>query len=189
MQTLTLVVAIIFLVLLFIWLAMAMQPSAAVRSTRAVTVDFDKYLGKWNEIYRLPNEFEVGLTNVTAQYGKDANGNIIITNCGTDAEGKQRCGSATAKQVGPNVLDVSFFPGVTDQYIVADVDPAYQRAVVVSKYKKYLWLLARNGDFAGSLDYLTGVALANGYTPQQLATLSNSKVFKQLACQKLDPID
>ena len=46
-------------------------------------MDFDikKYMGKWFEIARIPNEFEPDLTNVTAEYTL-INKDILIKNQG-----------------------------------------------------------------------------------------------------------
>ncbi len=110
------------------------------------SVDLNKYLGKWYEIYRLPNWFEDGdCVTVTAEYGLRSDGGVSVLNT-CHKEGKKEEAKGIAKIVeGTNnsKLRVSFFRPFYGDYWILDLDKDYKYAIVGTPSKEYLWILSR----------------------------------------------
>jgi apolipoprotein D and lipocalin family protein len=112
--------------------------------------DFDagKYMGHWYEIARLDHSFERGLSNVTADYRKLADGRIEVINRGFDvSKNKWKEVKGVARFQGkPDIasLEVSFFGPFYGAYNVLVLDPQYRYALVAGPNRDYLWILARN---------------------------------------------
>lgn len=105
--------------------------------------DLNKYLGKWFEIARIKNFFELDMTNVTALYKLDNNGDIVVVNEGyLGGIPIQIVGTARTTNVD-KILEVSFFNNVFSDYKILFVDDDYQYAVVGGKSTDYLWILSR----------------------------------------------
>jgi len=109
--------------------------------------DLNRYLGKWYEIARLPNPFEKELVNVTATYSLRSDGKVKVVNEGYKKTlyGKHQVavGKAKfAKSPDKGYLRVSFFWIFYGDYMIVELDPDYQCAMVASSHK-YLWILAR----------------------------------------------
>lgn len=105
--------------------------------------DLNKYLGKWFEIARIKNFFELDMTNVTALYKLDNNGNIVVVNEGyLGGIPIQIVGTARTTNID-KILEVSFFNNVFSEYKILFVDDDYQYAVVGGKSTDYLWILSR----------------------------------------------
>ncbi len=105
--------------------------------------DLNKYLGKWFEIARIKNFFEPDMTNVTALYKLDNNGDIVVVNEGyLGGIPIQIVGTARTTNVD-KILEVSFFNNVFSDYKILFVDDDYQYAVVGGKSTDYLWILSR----------------------------------------------
>lgn len=105
--------------------------------------DLNKYLGKWFEIARIKNFFEPDMTNVTALYELDNNGDIVVVNEGyLGGIPIQIVGTARTTNVD-KILEVSFFNNVFSDYKILFVDDDYQYAVVGGKSTDYLWILSR----------------------------------------------
>jgi len=121
--------------------------TAVAPGISAVTpFDSDRYLGKWYEIARLDHSFERGLTAVTAEYFRRADGGIRVINSGVDEQGELSEAEGRAYFVGEqNIghLKVSFFGPFYGSYVVFELDEDYQYAFVTSYNRDYLWLLAR----------------------------------------------
>ena len=110
--------------------------------------DLDRYLGTWHEIARLDHSFERGLSRVTAEYSRQADGSIKVINKGYSKENNVwQNVEGKAKFVGDkNIghLKVSFFGPFYGSYIIFKLDMVdYQYAFVTSYNKDFLWLLAR----------------------------------------------
>lgn len=111
--------------------------------------DFDvqRYLGVWYEIARFDHSFERGLSHVSATYTMKNDGSIRVVNRGYSrdkqtwktAEGR----AAFVKENTVGHLKVSFFGPFYSSYVILDIDPSYQYALVCGPNKKYLWLLSR----------------------------------------------
>ena len=112
----------------------------------------DKYLGKWYEIYRLPNWFESGMSQVSAEYFLLENGNIRVINRGIkDGMVKTVYGYARFRdRKDSGELEVSFFRPFYAAYRIIKLAPDYRYSVVVSANKKYLWILSRNPQLSQS---------------------------------------
>lgn len=105
--------------------------------------DLNKYLGKWFEIARIKNFFEPDMTNVTALYELNNNGDIVVVNEGyIGGIPIQIVGTARTTKID-KILEVSFFNNVFSDYKILFVDDDYQYAVVGGKSTDYLWILSR----------------------------------------------
>jgi apolipoprotein D and lipocalin family protein len=108
----------------------------------------NRYLGKWYEIARLDHSFERDLSNVTAHYSREENGEIVVLNRGFNkkaGEWKEIEGHARfieSESVGS--LKVSFFgPFYGGYHIIALDKENYTYSMVVGPNRSYLWILAR----------------------------------------------
>ena len=105
--------------------------------------DLNKYLGKWFEIARIKNFFEPDMTNVTALYKLDNNGDIVVVNEGyLGSIPIQIVGTARTTNID-KILEVSFFNNVFSDYKILFVYNDYQYALVGGKSTDYLWILSR----------------------------------------------
>jgi len=105
----------------------------------------DKYLGTWYEIARMPFKYENGLSDITATYSLRDNGKVSVVNRGIRENGKESVARGKAKfgaSKDTGYLRVSFFLWFYGDYIITDLDPAYQYALVASP-PKYFWILSR----------------------------------------------
>ena len=128
---------------------------------------FERYLGLWYEIARLPNSFEKDLDNVTANYSLRDNGEINVLNKGFNIEKKQwkeatgRAWSSDPKK--PAHLRVSFFWIFSSDYKIIALDlENYSYALVTSTSKKYLWVLSRTPKMDADI-YASLIKIANKY--------------------------
>ena len=112
-------------------------------------MDYQKYLGKWYEIARLPNSFEKDMCCVTAEYSLKNEKRIRVLNSGYKKckDGKYKTATGTARvpnALKPGELQVSFFrPFWGDYYIIYVDEYSYQYALVGSPSREYLWILSR----------------------------------------------
>ncbi|MFN0023347.1 MAG: lipocalin family protein [Parvularculaceae bacterium] len=110
-------------------------------------VDLDRYLGRWYEIARLPNNFQKNCEAVTATYSMRDDGLIKVVNqCGAFAGSKPREAIGRAKIVDAATnakLKVSFFGPFWGDYWVIDLKDDYSRAIVGEPSGRYLWVLSR----------------------------------------------
>ncbi len=110
--------------------------------------ELNRYMGTWYEIARYDHRFERGLVGVTAIYSLREDGKIRVVNRGYKGgfNGKMSEAVGKAKIPNPNQkarLKVSFFLFFYADYLVMELDPDYQWAVVGSKSDNYLWILSR----------------------------------------------
>ena len=110
--------------------------------------ELNRYLGTWYEIARLDHSFERGMSQVVARYDLKPDGTVQVLNRGyVDSKRTWKEIKGTAKPVGsPTVghLKVSFFGPFYGSYIVMDIDPQYQYALVSGPNTRYLWILSKN---------------------------------------------
>lgn len=106
----------------------------------------EPYLGRWHEIARLDHRFERGLTQVTAEYSRRADGGVRVLNRGFDTakgewdEAEGRAWFVQDERTG--FLKVSFFGPFYGAYVIIDHDPeAY--SLVSGPDRSYLWILSR----------------------------------------------
>jgi apolipoprotein D and lipocalin family protein len=110
--------------------------------------DLNRYDGEWHELARLPNRFERNLIAAKATYGVGLEGPVRILNEGLRSNGEATRITGTAKPVGDGKLEVRFdpfpanlFPG---DYWILWIDENYERAIVGTPDRKYLWILSKD---------------------------------------------
>jgi len=110
-------------------------------------VDLDRFLGRWYEIARYPNDFEQGCVGVTADYSLKDNGRIRVLNTCRYPDGrtKERIeGVARVDDRRTNAkLKVSFFWPFSGPYWIIDLDPDYRYAVIGEPGREFFWILSR----------------------------------------------
>ncbi|MEY8800358.1 lipocalin family protein [Leisingera sp. XS_AS12] len=135
-------------------------------------LDLSRYLGKWYEIARFPNDFEKGCEGVTAEYSALPEGRIKVVNtCRKGApDGPAESAEGKARVVAPGILEVNFVPWLSflpftwGDYWVLDVDDDYRVAVVGTPNGKQGWILARSPEIsAEQLSEAKSVLRGNGY--------------------------
>ncbi|MEE4296636.1 MAG: lipocalin family protein [Wenzhouxiangella sp.] len=121
-------------------------------------VDLERYQGRWYEIALLPNVFQRRcVSDTTATYGLREDGRIDVLNRCREDDGSWATAEGIARKQDPDgpdaKLEVRFaprwlgwLPFVWGDYRVIALDDAYQYAMVGSKNRKYLWILARSPD-------------------------------------------
>ena len=133
----------------------------------------ERYLGTWYEIARLDHSFERGLEQVTAEYERQEDGGIRVTNRGVDAssgEHKEAEGKAYfVNKPDEGHLKVSFFGPFYSSYVVYELDEDYQYAFISGYNQNYLWLLSRTPKISPKLkDHFETKAKALGFASEQL---------------------
>ena len=127
-----------------------MQPVYRVSTEPVKTVshvDLNRYLGKWYEIYRLPNWFEdADCITVTAEYSALPDNQInVLNSCQKKDQLKQANGLAKIADTQSNAkLRVSFFRPFYGDYWVLDLATDYSWVLVGEPSGKYFWILARD---------------------------------------------
>lgn len=120
----------------------------------AAQVDLARYAGTWHEIARLPMPFQRAGDSATATYGANADGTLSVHNVATAPNGEtsEIRGTATVLNPGQNTrLLVKFHAWFATfipkpehgNYWILHVDDHYQRALVGTPDRRYLWILAR----------------------------------------------
>ncbi len=141
--------------------------------------ELERYLGTWYEIARLDHRFERGLSNVTATYGRRADGGVSVLNRGFDTDAgawKEASGKAYfIDDPGTGRLKVSFFGPFYGGYNVMALDETgYRYALVCGPNRSYLWLLARSPALdEGVVDTLIERARAAGFPVDELIRVSH----------------
>lgn len=135
-------------------------------------VDLARYMGTWHEIARFPNRFQRGCGCTTATYALRPDGRVAVTNRCAVEGGKTKESRGWAKVADPASnakLKVTFFWPFFGDYWILDLDPGYQRVLVGTPDRKYLWILARSPRLAEpELQALTARAAALGYDVARL---------------------
>lgn len=151
-----------------------------IKSAQTVEfVDFNKYLGRWYEIARLPNFFEKDdMQNIVADYSLLPSGNIAVRNSSTRAGGKESevNGVARAVDTSNSKLKVTFAPAplrvlpfVWGNYWILELDDDYQWALVGDPTHKFLWILSRTPQLADSTyEHVCGLITKKGYDVDRL---------------------
>lgn len=125
-----------------VWSKKKIPASAIVNS-----FDKQKYLGKWNEVARLPNLIEKNLRNLTEEYLLNDDGTIqVITRAFNSVKNKTVEATGTIKFKGAETLgqlEVAYYLPLYLDYNVLDIDDDYQYALVSGSGMGYLWLLSR----------------------------------------------
>jgi apolipoprotein D and lipocalin family protein len=134
----------------------------------------DQYLGTWYEIARLDHSFERGLSHVSANYQRRADGGVTVINRGYNLS-EQRWQQADGKAYfveSPDIgyLKVSFFGPFYGSYVVFEFDHQhYQYAFVAGPSTEYLWLLSRTPTVSPDvIQRFTTMARERGFDTSQL---------------------
>jgi len=136
-------------VLLIAYLTIVVSLMALAYEVQALDVDLERYAGKWYEIGRYGLFFEMGLTNVTAEYTLMDDGMIQVVNQGYygGLDGLKSSIKGTAYAPNPDEtgkLLVRFFSTFESDYWVIDLDEDnYSYSIVSQPSKKFLWILSR----------------------------------------------
>lgn len=135
-------------------------------------IDLARYSGKWIEIARYENRFEIGCAGASAEYSIKDDYVQVINSC-FDPKGIKSAdvsGRAYAVEGSNNSkLEVSFFRPFYGDYWVLMLGDEYQYSVVGDPSRKYLWILSRTKELSEKdkkaiLAYLPTI----GYDPSQL---------------------
>lgn len=128
--------------------AYALWPRKKIPASAIVDpFDKEKYLGKWNEVARLPNLIEKDLRDLTEEYSLDDDGTIkVITRAFNPVKNKAVEATGTIKFKGLETrgqLEVAYFLPIYLDYNILDIDDDYRYALVSGSGMGYLWLLSR----------------------------------------------
>ncbi|TGL72463.1 lipocalin family protein [Leptospira jelokensis] len=118
-------------------------------------VDWNQFLGTWNEIKRIDNSFQSGLSAVSATYSLPGDGTIRVTNQGLSATGETRLdGVALIPNPSVGKLKVSFFfPFFFGDYLVLRIDrQGYQTALIGGPDPNFLWVFSREKTIAPQIE-------------------------------------
>ena len=150
---------------------------SAVPLQTVAAVDLNKYLGKWYEIYRLPNWFEDDdCVTVTAEYGLRSDGGVSVLNTCHKASKKEEAKGIAKIVEGSNnsKLRVSFFRPFYGDYWILDLANDYSWVLIGEPAGKYFWILARDRKLSPELEEsLLVKAEKLGYLRKDLVKPSN----------------
>ncbi len=129
-------------------IAYALWPKKKVPASAIVDpFDKEKYLGKWNEVARLPNVIEKDLRDLTEEYSLNEDGTIkVVTRAFNPVKNKAVEATGTIKFKGKETrgqLEVAYFLPIYLDYNILDIDENYQYALVCGSGMSYLWLISR----------------------------------------------
>ena len=141
------------------------------------SVDLNKYLGKWYEIYRLPNWFEDDdCVTVTAEYGlRDDGGVSVLNTCHKASKKEEARGIAKIVEGSSNSkLRVSFFRPFYGDYWILDLASDYSWVLIGEPAGKYFWILARDKKLSPELEESLLIKVEKlGYLRKDLVKPSN----------------
>ena len=168
--------------ILFLMAAVLMGCTGVPKGLRPVS-EFEgtRYMGTWYEIARLDHSFERNLSNVSARYTPQENGEIAVLNRGYDekaGEWKQIEGKALF--IGDDTvgsLKVSFFGPFYGGYHVIELDRVdYSYAMVSGPSRSYLWILSRTTDLDEAVYMkLVNRAAALGFDTTELIRVKHDR--------------
>lgn len=144
----------------------------------AKNINTTKYMGKWYEIARLPNNFQQGCSCSMANYTLLNDSYISLVNqCCKNSEIKTAQGKAwTVDHKENSKLKVSFLWPFAFNYWILYVSENYEYVVVGEPLRKYLWFLSRSKNICTTkLDFMKKIAVSNGYDLSRLIIADNTK--------------
>ncbi len=141
-------------------------------------VNLTEYSGKWYELYKLPNKFEKGCYDVTADYTVLNDGSVRVINTCKLSKGKSKTARGRAFVINKKTnasLKVSFVPffqrwGLfAGDYNIIKLGINYEHALVGSQNRKFLWVLSRSREISDDdLNYLLEYAQEQGFNIDQV---------------------
>lgn len=134
-------------------------------------VELGKYLGKWYEIAKFPQNFEKGCTNVTAEYSlRDDEKISVLNSCLKDGQLKVIEGVAIVDDKISNAkFDVQFHWPFNGKYWIIALASDYSYAVVGHPNRRYLWILNRKPVMDSmTYNHLVLVAATRGFDIRKL---------------------
>jgi apolipoprotein D and lipocalin family protein len=155
-------------------LAYALWPKKKVPGSAIVDpFDLDKYLGKWNEVARLPNLIEKDLQDLTEEYSRLGDGSIqVVTRAFNEVKNKPVEVTGTIKFKGAETrgqLEVAYYLPIYLDYNILDIDEDYCYALVSGSGMGYLWLLSRESSMPEEMKQrFLGKAAALGFEISKL---------------------
>eukprot|EP01017_Pseudomicrothorax_dubius_P036978 TRINITY_DN5363_c0_g1_i1.p1 TRINITY_DN5363_c0_g1~~TRINITY_DN5363_c0_g1_i1.p1 ORF type:complete len:181 (+),score=42.02 TRINITY_DN5363_c0_g1_i1:142-684(+) len=117
-------------------------------------VDLKRYQGRWYEIEtNFSRSKNCDATTATYTPIDDTTVSVYNTCVRNDGSGKTREINGKAYSIDSTNarLKVQFFPFLTANYYVADLDPDYKWALVVTPERNYAWILSRETTLASSI--------------------------------------
>ncbi len=138
------------------------------------SLDLNRYLGKWYEIARFPNRFELNCVGVTAEYFLRKDGKVrVLNSCRKntlDGELEQADGQASVKAPGKlSVTFVPWLPFAKGDYWVLHLNSNYSLAVVGEPKGKTGWILSRTPTIdVDSRNLAENILRKNGYDITEL---------------------
>lgn len=166
------------------------QAAAPTEPQPATSVQLDRYLGKWFEIRSVPNTFQEGCTNTTAEYELEPEGTIKVTNnCrvvdtdGMFEKNTSVIGRGWVKNQDNSILKVSFscvlgycLENVSGDYWILELGPLnadglYSWAIVGGPTRQFGWILSRESTIDdATMTEIETLLRAQGYNPAAFRT-------------------
>ena len=125
-----------------------------------------RYLGRWYELARYPNSFEIGCQDATADYSQAGDG-IRITNRCQYPEGRSSEVSGLGTLIGGSTFKVDFPGSMPADYTVLSTD--YDNFAFVASNRGRFWILGRRPTVSpAEKSDLIARTRELGYSPQHL---------------------
>jgi apolipoprotein D and lipocalin family protein len=150
-------------------------------------IDLIRYAGKWYEVARFPNKFQIHCAEeVIAHYTMRTDGRVDVINQCRTADGrvdqargiarKGKSGNSAALQVRFAPAILSFLPSVWSDYWILAVGPDYTWAVVGTPSRELLWILSRTPTISeASYAQAIEIAKGNGFDASRLVKTPQKK--------------
>jgi apolipoprotein D and lipocalin family protein len=137
-------------------------------------VDLDRYLGRWYVIANIPYFLEKGKVASYDTYARRPDGKLdnlfTFRKGGFDAPEQTWRGTAWVVDRESNAeWKVRFLWPLTSTYLVLELDPEYQWAVVGTPGRNLLWILAREPSLDdATYERIVSLAEAKGYSRSRI---------------------
>jgi apolipoprotein D and lipocalin family protein len=138
-------------------------------------VDMDRYVGRWYVIANIPYFLEKGKVASYDTYAKRPDGKLVnnftFRKGSFDAPEKTWHGTAWVENTATNAeWKVRFVWPFTTTYLILELDPEYQWAVVGTPSRDLLWIIARDRQLLpATYDAIIDRIRAQGYDPAVIA--------------------
>lgn len=135
-------------------------------------VEVEKYMGLWHEMARLPQRFQTGCVETTAEYtlNKENDTVNVLNTCITKSgEKKQATAFAYSCNENNSKLRVHFVKWFSGNYWILDVADDYSWAVVGNPCMDSAWILSRTPEMdKSSLDQRVELLKNKGFNVEDL---------------------